>query len=97
MINVTLYTKPNCPQCDQTKNFLKMKGMSEEQIRIVDLTQSPEDLNMVKSKGFVRAPVVQAGDKWWSGFNRALIESLFGENQTKQEGSGYAIEGIGAA
>lgn len=74
-----------------------MKGMPEDHIRIVDLTQSPEDLNMVKSKGFVRAPVVQAGDKWWSGFNRALIESLFGEGQKNQEGTGYHMEGIGAA
>lgn len=87
MTTVTLYTKPNCPQCDQTKNLLKMKGFPEENIRTVDLTQSPEDLSMVKSRGFAQAPVVQAGDKWWSGFNRKLIEGLFGDNVAHTHGA----------
>lgn len=67
----TIYTKPNCVQCNATKKYFDDKGIS---YTTVDITEDPEALDLLLAEGFKAAPVVNAGTKWWSGFQPDLID-----------------------
>lgn len=75
MDSVTLYTKPECPQCRMTKQRLEFHGIPHETI---DLTQDPAAYSHVTSNlGYVSAPVVDAGGgNHWSGFRPDRIKAL---------------------
>jgi len=70
---VTFYSKPACVQCDATYRALDKHGID---YRIVDLTQDPTALGLVRSLGYLQAPVVVAGDTHWSGFRPDQITAL---------------------
>jgi glutaredoxin-like protein NrdH len=42
----------------------------------VDITQDIGAYDMLIDKGFRAAPVVNAGDDWWAGFNPDKINGL---------------------
>lgn len=73
MSSVTIYTKPNCVDCNKTKNYMKSKGIEFYE---VDMTKDPAALDYVKSMGFLRAPVVDANDIWWSGYDEHKIREF---------------------
>lgn len=74
---VTVYTKPNCPQCSMTKKQLDKLGIDHD---TVDVTQDPDAHAYVTGLGYSSAPVVVVndGEAHWSGFRpdhlRGLIE-----------------------
>ena len=70
---VTVYTKPDCPQCVMTKKQLERHGIDHQTI---DLSTDPDAHAYVKSLGYQQAPVVVAGDSHWSGFRPDHIKSL---------------------
>lgn len=78
---VTVYTQPDCVQCDRTKKWLDdpKRGNLKGQYRVVDLADHPEDLAAVKALGYMAAPVVlvNLGDtqdeKHWYGFRPDLL------------------------
>lgn len=70
---VTVYTLPNCVQCDTTKRMLDNKNI---QYNTIDLTEDDSAYQMVKSLGYQSAPVVIAGDEHWSGFRIEKINAL---------------------
>jgi glutaredoxin-like protein NrdH len=72
-MNVTVYSNPNCVQCEQTKRFLTMKGIEFEAKMIAD---SPEINSLIEEKGYKSAPVVVAGDESWSGFRLEKLHAL---------------------
>lgn len=72
---ITVYTKPACVQCDATKRLLNKLELDYD---TVDITEDATALEMILSKGFQAAPVVNAGDDWWSGFNPEKINGLVG-------------------
>ena len=77
---ITVYTKPDCSQCDMTKFWLEMKGFD---YTAVDVTQDPAALAAVQELGYLQAPVVviatAGGDVHWSGFQpERLVENLMG-------------------
>ncbi len=74
-MNVTVYTKPNCVQCDATKRTLDKIGVAYDTI---DATADEAVYDMLIEKGFRAMPVVNAGDEWWSGFNPGKINGLVG-------------------
>ncbi len=74
-MNVTVYTKPNCVQCDATKRTLDKLGVAYDTI---DATADEAVYDMLIEKGFRAMPVVNAGDEWWSGFNPGKINGLVG-------------------
>jgi glutaredoxin-like protein NrdH len=74
-MNVTVYTKPNCVQCDATKRTLDKLGVTYDTI---DATADEAVYDMLIEKGFRAMPVVNAGDEWWSGFNPGKINGLVG-------------------
>lgn len=72
-MTVTVYTKPNCVQCDATKRTMDKLGIK---YATVDITQDLEAYDMIVSKGFQAAPVVITDDDAWSGFNLDKISGL---------------------
>lgn len=70
---VTVYTLPSCVQCESTKKFLKNKDV---QFNVVDMSEDPGALEMVKSLGYQAAPVVIAGEDHWSGFRPDKLSTL---------------------
>lgn len=72
-MKITLYSKPQCVQCDATKRALNKASIGYE---IVDISEDAEALAHVKSLGFVKAPVVVTEDDSWSGFQPDKIKEL---------------------
>jgi len=72
-MTVTLYTKPACVQCNQTKKAFDKKGVSYE---VIDVTKDENAYNYVTSLGYMQAPVVVAGEDHWSGFRPDKIQDL---------------------
>lgn len=70
---ITVYTKPSCVQCNATYRALDSKGIDYE---ILDLTEDEKALEMVKSLGYMQAPVVITDDDHWAGFRPDKIASL---------------------
>lgn len=72
-MTITLYTKPDCVQCDATKRALDKAGLA---YTTIDLTQDVAALELVQQWGYRSAPVVSAGDEHWSGFRPDKIKAL---------------------
>jgi glutaredoxin-like protein NrdH len=78
-MSITVYTKPNCDQCDATKRRLDKHGL---QYRIVDITEDDTARHFVASElGYLQAPVVVVdrsdGDREdWSGFRIGRLDAL---------------------
>jgi glutaredoxin-like protein NrdH len=72
-MSITVYSKPACVQCDATYRALDKRGI---EYTVVDISQDTEALEMVRSLGYLQAPVVVAGDTHWSGFRPDQIATL---------------------
>jgi len=70
---ITVYSNPNCVQCEQTKRYLSLKGLEFESKMIQD---SPEIMPLIEEKGYRSAPVVVTPDDSWSGFRLEKLASL---------------------
>jgi glutaredoxin-like protein NrdH len=70
----TVYTKPNCVQCDATKRMMDKLGVDYE---TVDIVENPEELDRLIEMGYRAAPVVVTEDgQSWAGFNPDRITAL---------------------
>ncbi|GAA2525049.1 glutaredoxin-like protein NrdH [Rarobacter incanus] len=72
-MTITVYSKPSCVQCDATYRALDKRGI---EYSVVDISQDVEALDMVRSLGYLQAPVVIAGETHWSGFRPDQIGKL---------------------
>ncbi|WP_037163332.1 glutaredoxin domain-containing protein [Rhodococcoides fascians] len=72
---ITVYTTPNCGQCDATKSRLDKRGL---EYRIVDITEDDTARHYVTCElGYLQAPVVVVDDNThWSGFRIDAIDTL---------------------
>lgn len=70
---ITVYSKPNCVQCNATYRALDKAGLD---YATVDVTVDAEALAQVKALGYAQAPVVVAGEDHWSGFRPDKIKAL---------------------
>jgi glutaredoxin-like protein NrdH len=70
---VTVYTKPNCIQCDMTKNWLDREDIP---YTVIDLTENKQAYDMVVEFGFLAVPVVVTNDGMWAGFKPDKLRSL---------------------
>lgn len=79
-IPVTIYTTPNCMQCETTK-----RTMTRYNIEYTVVSLTPEKAAEFKKQGFMQAPIVTTDTKIWSGFKLGKIQSLahhlFGEQK----------------
>ena len=72
-MDITVYSKPMCVQCDATKRALNKAGVAYS---VVDITEDAEALAHVKSLGYIQAPVVITDEDHWSGFRPDKIKTL---------------------
>lgn len=72
-MSITVYSKPNCPQCELTKRDMDILGI---EYQTVDITKNEEKLQELISMGFKSAPVVQTGSMCWAGYNQEKIKGL---------------------
>ena len=72
-VPVTVYTNPQCVQCDMTKRQFDKFGV---EYSVVSLADVPEKLAEFKELGLMAAPIVTTDIKIWSGFKPAKIKSL---------------------
>jgi len=72
-IPVTIYTKSNCVQCDQTKKQFDKHGVEYSE---VNLEENLDKLEEFKARGLLAAPIVTTDIKEWSGFRIDKIAGL---------------------
>ena len=63
-MNITLYTKANCPQCTATKRQLDKRGLP---YTTVDITANARISDRLRNEGWRQMPVIIADDESWSG------------------------------
>lgn len=68
---ITVYTKPACPQCTATTRWLDRRGIQYE---VGDATD-PVNIEAAKSMGITAAPVVVTSDAAWGGFQPHRLEA----------------------
>lgn len=74
MSKITVYSKPNCMQCDFTKKYLDDKGIN---YATLDVFSDEAALNRIKSMGFQSLPVVEVdGEEPFNGFRPDLLAKL---------------------
>jgi len=73
MMQITLWTKPNCAQCEMTKKQFDKRGIIYS-IRRLD--RSPKAVDRFLELGLMAAPIVETDTKRWSGFRLDKINSL---------------------
>lgn len=76
MFDITVYSKPQCVQCEATKRALSKAGVSYD---VVDVTKDAEALATVRALGYMQAPVVVTPNEHWSGFRPDRIKKLRAE------------------
>lgn len=70
---ITVYTKPACVQCEQTKKLLAKNGLEFDTI---DITEDEVAYDKIVGMGFLAAPVVITEDDSWAGFQPEKINGL---------------------
>lgn len=76
---ITVYSKPNCMQCEMTKIWLTQNKIPFE---AVDIEANPGALELLEHYGYSSLPVVSIDDelsdnsKSWSGFQIDKLEAL---------------------
>lgn len=71
-MQVIVYEKPDCVQCDRTKQFLTREGIDYDPRPI-----TAELAETFKAQGLMSAPIVKTPDgQVWAGFRPDLIKAL---------------------
>lgn len=76
---LTVYSKPNCIQCEMTKMWLNQNKI---EFKSVDIEANPGALELLRHYGWQALPVVAIDDeisdnsKSWSGFQIDNLEAL---------------------
>ena len=72
---VTVYSEPDCIQCNFTKHYLNTHGI---EYREIDVTQDEEAYKELKMNGYQSVPVVAVGtlDNSWSDFRPDRLAEL---------------------
>lgn len=83
-MKVTVWTLPNCVQCEQTKKQFDKLGVTYE---VKALQDDPEAIERFKQRtpALLSAPIVETDTSAWSGFRidkiHSLANKLFGERK----------------
>lgn len=66
---MTVFTQNACAPCKKLKYLLDKRGIKYEEKPL------EEHMEEVLSKGFMAAPVVQIGERWFSGADTSTVFS----------------------
>ena len=64
-MSITVYTLPQCSQCEQTKRFFNKNSI---EYSVVDISKDEDARKTVTDMGFSSAPIVVTDHDRWSGF-----------------------------
>ena len=67
---ITVYTKPNCMQCEMTKKYFDARQIPYD---LVDITKDEVSLQKMIDMGFQSAPIVITDHDKWAGFKVAKL------------------------
>ena len=70
---VTVYSKPDCMQCNFTKKWLKEQGVPYTELNI---KEDQEALLKVKEMGYQAVPVIVTETENWYGFQPDKLAEL---------------------
>jgi glutaredoxin-like protein NrdH len=70
---VTVYSIPNCVQCNSTRKVLDKHGI---EYTVIDITKDENAREYVLSLGYMTAPVVVVDQEHWSGFRPDKLNSI---------------------
>lgn len=70
---ITLYTKPDCVQCEYTKKFLDQKGLPYTEI---DIDADRAMAAQLRATNQLQLPYVVTGEDCWSGFKLEKLRGL---------------------
>lgn len=73
MMQITLWRKPGCVQCDMTEREFDKRGIIYTER---DLRRNPKAVERFLELGLTAAPIVETDLKRWSGFRLEKIKSL---------------------
>jgi glutaredoxin-like protein NrdH len=73
MMKITVWEKPNCVQCTQTKKEFEKRGII---FTVRRLDRSAKAVQRFLDLGLTAAPIVETDDRRWSGFRLDRIKSL---------------------
>lgn len=91
-MKITVWEKPNCVQCMQTKRVMDQEGV-QYQVRRLD--KSSKAVERFKELGLMAAPIVETDDRRWSGFRLEKIRSLANHLRTERmHGKNVPLEPI---
>ena len=72
MTKVKIYTAPICFECERAKKFFKDKGIKYEEIDTFENKEKAEEV--FKKSGVKRIPIIEIGEKIFTGFDKKKIE-----------------------
>lgn len=72
-MKITVWTLPNCVQCNQTKREFDKRGIKYS---VRELNRNPKAVERFLELGLQAAPIVETDTKRWSGFRLEKIKSL---------------------
>jgi glutaredoxin-like protein NrdH len=70
---ITVYTKPQCTNCEKTKKLFDSLGVK---YNTIDMLQDKSALSTVKNLGYREAPVVLTPTDGWGGYKEDKIRAL---------------------
>lgn len=73
MMKITVWVKPACVQCEQTKREFDKRGIVYQVKR---LDKSAKAVERFIEMGLTSAPIIETDDRRWSGFRLNRITSL---------------------
>ncbi|TDP95362.1 ribonucleoside-diphosphate reductase class Ib glutaredoxin subunit [Leucobacter luti] len=79
-MTITVYSKPSCVQCTVTDRALNIKGI---ECTVVDLSETPDAMQLVKDLGYLQAPVIVTDEDHWSWFRPDKLNALASEGATR--------------
>ena len=71
MMTITVWQKPACVQCEQTKKEFDKRGIIYTTRKL-----TPKAVEKFLELGLMAAPIVETDDRRWSGFRLDKIKSL---------------------
>lgn len=77
MAGITVWTAPECVQCNTTVRAFESAGYPKAALAIKDLSHpdNAAQLQRFKERGYMQAPIVQTPQETWSGFNPGKVKA----------------------
>lgn len=70
---ITIYSKPNCMQCEFSKKYLKDKGVEFKEINVFE---DDDALSMLRDAGYSQMPVVDIDGEKHTGFRPEILAKV---------------------